>query len=80
MLASDSSRNPDAQRLREKHYNASVESIRRCHAELMIVRVRPDGGIPLILPGQYAVLGLGSWEPGRRNASQRTKGTVFSRS
>jgi len=49
--------------MRSEFSNASIISIRRVHEELMIVRVRPDRGIPPLLAGQYAVLGLGYWEP-----------------
>ncbi len=47
---------------RQEKYNATVESLRLIHDELMIVRVRPDGGMPDITPGQYATLGAGVWE------------------
>lgn len=53
----------DADRLQKTSYNASVVSIHRCHDELMILRVRPDEGLPSFVPGQYTVLGLGYWEP-----------------
>jgi len=45
------------------HYNATVASIYRVHGGLMILRVRPDSGIPRLQAGQYTVLGLGAWEP-----------------
>ena len=55
---------PDiVERLRAEHYNARVEHIRRIHDELLILRVRPEGDRPAFVPGQYTVLGLGSWEP-----------------
>lgn len=44
-------------------YNAQVVHVRRCHAELVVIRVQPDQGIRPFQPGQYTVLGLGSWEP-----------------
>lgn len=44
-------------------YNAIVVSLRRVHDELCILRVRTDGPRPQFVPGQYIVLGLGSWEP-----------------
>lgn len=53
----------DVESLRLQYYNASVVAIRRCHDELLIMRVRPDRGIPHIVAGQYTVLGLGWWEP-----------------
>lgn len=57
----------EAERLRTKFYNASVISVERCHEELMIMRVRPDRGIPPFSAGQYTVLGLGYWEPRRED-------------
>ncbi|GIW92367.1 MAG: ferredoxin--NADP(+) reductase [Pirellulaceae bacterium] len=48
--------------LRLENYNATVIGIRRCHDELMVLRVRPDRGLPYIVAGQYTVLGLGYWE------------------
>lgn len=49
--------------LRQKHYNASVVGLRRVHDELMVLRVRPDSGVPEYRAGQYTTLGLGFWEP-----------------
>lgn len=49
--------------LRQKHYNATVVGIRSVHEELMVMRVRPDGGVPAFHAGQYTTLGLGYWEP-----------------
>ncbi len=49
--------------LRDQSYNAQVVDIRRCHDDLMVMRVRPDRGIPPFTAGQYVVLGLGNWEP-----------------
>lgn len=49
--------------LRRRHYNAEVVGLRRVHDELMILRVRPDGGVPPFRAGQYTTLGLGYWEP-----------------
>ncbi len=54
---------PDIARLIADHYNASILQIRKPHDELMVLRVRPDWRIPRFEPGQYTVLGLGSWEP-----------------
>ena len=48
--------------LRLRHYNATVDSIRYAHDDLMVMRVRPDGGAPQYKGGQYTVLGLGYWE------------------
>jgi ferredoxin--NADP+ reductase len=49
--------------LRAKSYNATVASIRLANPDLMILRVRPDAGVPKHRPGQYSTLGMGHWEP-----------------
>lgn len=49
--------------LRKKSYNATVTSIQLPNDELMIVRVRPDGGVAPHRAGQYSTLGMGHWEP-----------------
>lgn len=49
--------------LRARHYNATVVDLRLVHDELMVLRVRPDQGVPTFHPGQYTTLGLGYWEP-----------------
>jgi ferredoxin--NADP+ reductase len=51
--------------LRERHYNAQVEDVKRIHDDLMILRIRPDRGPILFRSGQYTLLGLGYWEPRR---------------
>ncbi len=51
------------QTLRKKHYNATVTNIDRVTDSLMILKVKPDAGIPSFEAGQYTLLGLGSWEP-----------------
>ncbi len=53
----------DVSELRQKHYNATVTLRRQIHDELLILRVRPDGGVPTYEAGQYTTLGLGYWEP-----------------
>lgn len=50
-------------RLRQTHYNAGVISLRRCHDDLLVMRVRTDEPPPRWIPGQYVLLGLGGWEP-----------------
>ncbi|HTI51301.1 MAG TPA: hypothetical protein VL475_10130, partial [Planctomycetaceae bacterium] len=55
--------NDEISDLRHKHYNASVIAVRHVHDELMVIRVRPDGGTPEYQAGQYTTLGLGFWEP-----------------
>lgn len=49
--------------LRQKHYNATVASLKLPNSDLMILRVKPDAGVPAHRPGQYSTLGLGHWEP-----------------
>jgi ferredoxin--NADP+ reductase len=48
--------------LRRANYNASVTHVRRAHDDLMVFRVRPDGGVPPYQAGQFTMLGLGYWE------------------
>ena len=54
---------PDISDLRHQHYNATATLRRQIHDELLILRVRPDGGVPTYAAGQYTTLGLGYWEP-----------------
>lgn len=49
--------------LRQAAYNSTVTAVRKVHDELLVLRVRPDGGIPEYRAGQYTTLGLGYWEP-----------------
>lgn len=49
--------------LRETHYNATITSFDPHHSDLWVLRVKPDHGDASHLPGQYATLGLGYWEP-----------------
>jgi ferredoxin--NADP+ reductase len=49
--------------LRRQKYNATVVHLRKPNPDLMIVRVRPDFPRPAHKPGQYALIGLGFWEP-----------------
>ncbi len=49
--------------LRRRRYNATVASLHKVHADLMVLRARPDFGRPPHRPGQYCTLGLGMWEP-----------------
>lgn len=49
--------------LRKQRYNATVAHIHKPNPDLMILRVRPDHGVPDHEPGQYCSLGLGYWEP-----------------
>ncbi len=52
----------EIERLRHDAYNASVVKRIDIHDELLVLRVRPDQGVPRFTPGQYSVLGLGNWE------------------
>lgn len=47
----------------EQDYNAVISEIRFVHDALMILRVRPDGGVSAFEPGQYTTLGLRASEP-----------------
>lgn len=51
------------QNLREANYNATVNEVIPVHEALMILRVRPDHTLETFAPGQFTMLGLGSWEP-----------------
>lgn len=53
----------DISSLRGERYNATVARLLKIHSDLMILRVRPDFPRPAHKPGQYALLGLGFWEP-----------------
>ncbi|QDV50382.1 ferredoxin--NADP reductase [Gimesia fumaroli] len=54
---------PQIEELVTKHYNATIQELRKPHDHLMIVRVKPDAEVPSFSGGQYTTLGLGSWEP-----------------
>ena len=49
--------------LRNANYNATLIAVREVHADLRVMRVKPDGGIPEYQAGQFTTLGLGFWEP-----------------
>ncbi len=49
--------------LRAEFYNATITAFEPIHDELWTIRVRPDFGDADYIPGQYATLGLGYWEP-----------------
>lgn len=49
--------------LRAEHYNATITHFAPHHSDLWVLRVKPDSGDTSYLPGQYASLGLGYWEP-----------------
>jgi len=55
---------PDLDRqLAEASYNATITYFDRVTEELWILGVAPDMGPVSFVPGQYASLGLGFWEP-----------------
>ena len=47
----------------EQDYNAVVIQAHFVHDALMILRIRPDGGVSAFEPGQYTTLGLRESEP-----------------
>lgn len=53
----------EPERLREKHYNATITQIRAHNPDLWVMRVEPDESPREYEPGQYTSLGLGYWEP-----------------
>jgi ferredoxin--NADP+ reductase len=53
---------PEISRLRAAHYNAALSAVLPIHAELRILRVGPDAGLPPFAAGQFLTLGLGYWE------------------
>ena len=55
--------------LRSDFYNAVITHFDRSHSDLWKIRVQPDHGDTSHLPGQYASLGLGYWEPRTDNAT-----------
>ncbi len=57
--------------LRTEHYNATITHFEPTHSDLWVLRVRPDQGGTSHLPGQYASLGLGFWEPRIDDAEDR---------
>ena len=67
----------DVQRLfdlENRFYNATITWFRRVNPDLWIVRVRPDHRDSPLVPGQYATLGLGYWEPRVDSAEDRMAG------
>ena len=60
--------------LRRRRYNGTVVYLRRANPDLMILRVRPDFGVPPHEPGQYTTLGLGRWEPRFPGCQEETLG------
>ncbi len=49
--------------LEDRFYNATITWFRRVNPDLWIIRVQPDQRDSPLVPGQYATLGLGYWEP-----------------
>jgi ferredoxin--NADP+ reductase len=54
--------------LESRLYNATITKFNAHHSDLWILRVKPDQGDVSFVPGQYATLGLGYWEPRIDNA------------
>ena len=52
-----------ADELADHYYNATITEFEPTHSDLWRLKVRPDHGDTSHLPGQYATLGLGYWEP-----------------
>jgi len=52
-----------ADELAEHFYNATITLFEPTHTDLWRLRIRPDQGDTSHLPGQYATVGLGYWEP-----------------
>lgn len=61
--------------LAERYYNATITWFRRVNSDLWIVRVRPDQRDSPLVPGQYATLGIGYWEPRVDGAADRRAGS-----
>jgi ferredoxin--NADP+ reductase len=55
---------PNAATLRRTHYNATLADVRPVHADLRVLRVRPDAPLPAFEAGQWVMVGIGTWEPG----------------
>ncbi len=51
------------EKLRKRHYNATVSRLRLIHDELMVINIQPDDPLPEFQGGQYTIVGLGNWEP-----------------
>ncbi len=55
---------PDlATQMAQEYYNATITYFDRLTEEVWIFGVKPDNGPVSFIPGQYASLGLGYWEP-----------------
>jgi ferredoxin/flavodoxin---NADP+ reductase len=59
-----------AETLRQKHYNATIISIRVHNPELWVLRIRPDVPVEPFKAGQYTTLALGYWEPRADDATE----------
>ncbi len=69
---------PAGQRLSDlakRYYNATITWFRRVNPDLWILRVRPDRRDSPLVPGQYATLGIGYWEPRIDDAADRRAGS-----
>lgn len=61
----------EIERLRLENYNATITHFDRAHNELWVLRVEPDAHDVSYVPGQYATLGLGYWEPRVDDADEK---------
>ena len=61
--------------LAKRYYNATITWFRRVNPDLWILRVRPDQRDSPLVPGQYATLGIGYWEPRVDSAADRRAGS-----
>ncbi|MEO9591052.1 MAG: ferredoxin--NADP reductase, partial [Rhodopirellula bahusiensis] len=53
----------EKQRLREKHYNATIIKRMDLTEDLARYRIQCDEPVMPFEPGQYVAIGLGNWEP-----------------
>ena len=60
------------QKLRERHYNATVEQLCLPHSDLLVLRLKPDEKVPRYQAGQHTLLGLGYWEPRIEDCQEET--------
>ncbi len=71
---------PDlADLLAQNYYNATISYFDRITDEVWVFGVRPDDGPVSFIPGQYASLGLGYWEPRIDDAVEKDIDTKWSK-
>jgi ferredoxin--NADP+ reductase len=64
----------EIRQLKRERYNATIESIVECNAELRVLRIRPDQPGMRYTPGQYTLLGPGAWEPLASGSANLSRG------